>query len=254
MRTGDVEFLVEINHKIGVAQGFIVGHGNVARSLVGHVHLMALIHEPLESAAHGNDVVVRMRAENQAAFLDRIRAFGAVGVVGVGFAAGPARNGVLQPVEHVNVGVVALAVLRQQIAQAIVIVILVGQFQHGLAGGQSQVGHGFLDHRLVPGHIVNEPRGLAAREFHGRRLVYHELHIRVALQVRCRQRLHHRPLHRLIDNARLVFAPGNEHHPLGIHDLLHTQRNGAARHIGQPAEINGGIHAGGLVKGHQAGA
>ena len=43
----------------------IVMHGKVAGSLVGHVHVVSLMHETDECASHGDHVIVRVRGENQ---------------------------------------------------------------------------------------------------------------------------------------------------------------------------------------------
>ena len=55
-----VEMLVELGDEIGVADRVVVEHGDVARRLVGDVHLVPLIRKADQRAAHRDHVVVRM--------------------------------------------------------------------------------------------------------------------------------------------------------------------------------------------------
>src|SRR5690606_15889831 len=85
----------EIFGKIYKPDSIIVKNGNTAGSLVGYMHLVPLIHQTQESASHGNHVVVRMWTEDNHPLGERFCTFGALAVVGIGLAAGPAGNGML---------------------------------------------------------------------------------------------------------------------------------------------------------------
>jgi hypothetical protein len=142
-------FFGEVEHKIREAAGIVVEHGNVAGSLVGHVHVVALVHEAQQRAAHRDHVVVGVGAEDDRTFAGRQGSFGAVGVVGVGLAAGPAGNGVLDGVEYLDVELVGVAGVHQQVHQARLLVVFVGEFEDRLADGGAQPDHGAAGELLV---------------------------------------------------------------------------------------------------------
>ena len=58
--------------EIGEADRVVVEHGDVAGRLVGHVHLVPMIDQPDERAAHRNHVVVRMRREHEHALRENV--------------------------------------------------------------------------------------------------------------------------------------------------------------------------------------
>ena len=57
-------------------------------------------------------------------------ALGAVGVIGIGFAAGPAGDGVLQVIEYLDVDIIGRVIQGDQFAQSIVIIVLIGKFEN----------------------------------------------------------------------------------------------------------------------------
>ena len=61
----DVEEPVELDDEIGEAPGVVIEDGDVAAGHVGDVDLVALLDQADERAAHADDVVVGMRAEDQ---------------------------------------------------------------------------------------------------------------------------------------------------------------------------------------------
>nr|GFD04371.1 hypothetical protein [Tanacetum cinerariifolium] len=101
--------LVVLSRKVGEAQRLVVKHRNVARGLVGHVHLVALLDQPQQRATHRNHVVVGVGREDEHPLAGRHGALGAVAVVGIGLAARPARNGVLKLVKNLDIEAVCPA-------------------------------------------------------------------------------------------------------------------------------------------------
>ena len=118
--------------RVDVLQHHVVVHGHVARGFVSHVHVVTLLHEADERAAHRDHVVVGMRREDDHPFGEGRRRHGTRRVVGVGLAARPARDGVLEVVEDVDVDLVVGAALFEQFAQRVFDVILIGEFQDGV--------------------------------------------------------------------------------------------------------------------------
>ena len=116
-----------------------VGDGARARNAVGNMDLVALIDEAAERAAHGDDVVVGVRREDEDAFGENggtgaaQRADG--GVAGFRFfgitTAGPTGDGVLEFVEADEVGLVGGAVEVDEILEAGFVVVVVGELEDG---------------------------------------------------------------------------------------------------------------------------
>src|SRR5690606_17005759 len=137
----------KIEHEVGGDGGLLVGHGEVARGQVNDGDVVALFDEAREGAAHAEHLVGGFGGEDDHAFGVGRGALGAVGVVGVGFAAGPAGDGVLDLVEDADVEVVGGALLGEQVGHAVFAVVFVEEFEHGafdLAGepGDGAAGEG----------------------------------------------------------------------------------------------------------------
>ena len=67
------------------------------------MHIVFLLHQSADSAAHRDDIVVGMWREDNDTLGIRLGALRTCGVINVRLAAGPACDGVLQLVEHLNV-------------------------------------------------------------------------------------------------------------------------------------------------------
>ena len=67
------------------------------------MHIVALLSEALNGAAHGDDGILGLRAEHEAAFRIRTGALGTVGVVLVGLATGPASDCMLHLIKDADV-------------------------------------------------------------------------------------------------------------------------------------------------------
>ena len=68
--------LGKVEGKIREAPGIIVKHRYISRRLVSHVHVVALVHEAQQRAAHRNHVVVGVGREDERRFEGRHRPLG----------------------------------------------------------------------------------------------------------------------------------------------------------------------------------
>ena len=252
------EGLAELLDKIDVAVGRLVPDGDVAAGLVGDVDVVTLLAEPDERAAHADHVVVGMGTEHHDPLGERIRA--AVRPANAArLAPRPARDRALHPPEDLDVGVVGPAATGEQVLQAVLVVVFVGELEDRLAEFQRQPNHRLLRelwgplqaHRL---QRTDHPRGLEPRQPRCRRPVEHEPGVRMLLQGAGRDVAARRLLDRLADDRRLVLAEGQQHHPAGVEDRSHAHRDRLPGHVPLTEEIAGRVAAGHAVQRDQPGA
>ena len=98
------------------------------------MHVVFLLHQTADSAAHRNHVVIGMGREHYDALRIGLGTLRACRVVHIRLASWPARDGVLQLVEHLYVHQSCLSVeLLHEVSEAIIHIVLSGEFQQGLA-------------------------------------------------------------------------------------------------------------------------
>ncbi len=163
----DAEIFGDAVHEHHVAHHVFVAHCYIARCLVGHVHVMSLVDKAFEGAAHGNHVVVGVGREHNHALGVGGGAFGASGVVGVGFSAGPSGDCMLEVVENLDVGLICRAVHGEEFAEAPVVVVAVGEFEDGFSCHVAEPYHGAACELVVPFARSYFPRACYAGEFIG---------------------------------------------------------------------------------------
>ena len=95
-----VKHLVVIRNKVHKADYIIIKYGDIAGGLVGHVHLMVVFHKANKRAAHRNNIVIRVRTKDNNPFGEGLGTFGTVDIFGIGFAARPSGDGVLQLIKN----------------------------------------------------------------------------------------------------------------------------------------------------------
>src|SRR5690606_30122216 len=105
---------VKILYKLEIPPHVVIPYGCIAGGLIGDVHVMALIHQVDERAAHRDHVIVWVGRKKEYVFAGRLGAFGPVAVVYAGFAAGPAGNGMLQCIKDLGIDVISGAFVGQQ--------------------------------------------------------------------------------------------------------------------------------------------
>ena len=101
-----VEELVEAVDEVEEANNLFIAHGDVTARLVGHVDIVLLLHQSADGAAHRDDVVVGVGREDHYALGIGVGPFRTVGIIRIRLPAWPSRDGVLQVVENLDVGVV----------------------------------------------------------------------------------------------------------------------------------------------------
>ena len=152
------EELVVAVHEVHEACHLLVADSNVARCLVGDVHVVVLLNESTDCAAHRDYVVVGVRREYYHALLCWQCALRAVGVVGVRFAARPAGDGVLQVVEYLYVAVVSRAKEGEQVRESVLVIVLVGELEDWLLHELAEPNHCGAYRLVGPLAVGHEPR------------------------------------------------------------------------------------------------
>ena len=205
----------------------VIVYGHIARGLVGHVHVVSLLDQAYERSAHRNHVVVRMRREYYNPLRERKRSHGAGAVVGIRLASRPAGNGVLEVVEDLDVNLVIRSLLFEQLAQRVVQIILVSEFQYRFSHLSAQPYHSLADHFLLPVAAAHKPRSRAARKQCRSVGVGVEAYIFVALQQGGRTHRAAFAFDYVLHCLSLALAPGHEYH------LLCAQHCGYAHSYGR---------------------
>ena len=249
---GIAEKLIETIDEVHEARHLLVAHRNVAAGLVGHMHLMTLSHQTLDGATHRDDVVVGMGGEHDDTLWIGFRTLGPIGIIGIGFAAWPASNSMLQVVENLDVGVIGRAIERQKFGEAVLVVVFVGEFQDGLARLLAQPNQRRTHQLVGPRERSNQPRMYNARQTSGSSKIDDHMHIVVGLQERGGNGVGDGPFHRLANDVGLLLAPCGEEYLAGREDGADTHRYGARRHRFVGAEAKRGLLARRSIDQHEA--
>lgn len=198
-------------------------------------------------ASWGSGLSTRQR------FWIRTGALGAVGIVFVGLAAGPAGDGVLHLIKDADVQLISWALLTEEIAQAVFVVMLVGEFEDGalcLIGLPADCTTGFT---WSPGNGADEPGQFDAGELAGGTRVDVKMGVRMSLEEGCGDGFRHRAFDRFGDHVGFVVAPGHEDEFFATKNASDTHGDGEVRHIFFTSEIRSGILTGDAVQGDTAG-
>ena len=90
-----IEELVESVDEMHETNYFFVANGDITGSFVSYVYFMFLLYQTTKRTTHRNNVIIRMRRENDYTFRIRFCTFRTVGVISIRFATRPSGNGVL---------------------------------------------------------------------------------------------------------------------------------------------------------------
>ena len=161
----------------------------------------------------------------------------------------------LEVVEDVDIDFVKGAFLLQELAEAVVQVILFREFEDGLLGDFAEPNHGFPYKLGLPVAGTHQPGGYAAGEQGGRRLVHIEGDVVVLLQQGGRAVCGARAFGNGLYGRGLVFSPGHEHNSLGGEHGADTHGDGLVR-SGHDVQVEvGGLALAGVIgQAHGAGA
>src|SRR5690625_1926897 len=118
---------------------------------------MTRLQQPDPSSSKGDDVVIWMRAKDNDPLRKRFSPLRSVRVVSVRFSTGPARDGVLQLVEHLQVDIVSRSAGGQQIAHAMLVIILIRQLEDRFLQFVAEPDHCFSNLLVIPLTSRNQP-------------------------------------------------------------------------------------------------
>ena len=244
--------LVETVDEVHEACHLLIANSNVSAGFVGDMHVVALLYESSNGATHGDDIVVGVWGEDDDLLGERLCTLRTIGVVGIGLATGPARDGVLQVVEDLDVGIVGRTIECQQFRQAVLIVVLVGEFQNGLLCHLTQPDQGRTYQFVIPGAAGDEPGVYDTGETCCCRQVDDHLCVVVCLQERGRDGIGDVALYRLLDDGSFLFAPCCEENLPCRQDGVDTHRDGAGWHCLAIAKAHGHLFARGGIDEDEA--
>src|SRR5690606_37354186 len=98
------------------------------------MYFMTLVVQALKSTTHADDIIIGMGGENQTTLGVRCGTLRMIGYLYARLTPRPARNGIPEHVVYLKVDFVGIAFFHQQVAQAVIVVIFIGQTQDGFAG------------------------------------------------------------------------------------------------------------------------
>src|SRR5690606_19549917 len=200
----------------------------------------------------GDHIVVGVRRENNDALRKRLSAFGTVGIVCIGFSTRPAGDGMLKVVEDLNVDLVGGTVLGDDIAHAMLHVIVVGEFEYRLVYLLTQPHNRLAYKRFRPVDALQQPRCLHTGELRSCRLIKHHQAVGMLLQERRRYLIGDLSFKRLLDDAGLALTPGHHDHLFRFEDAAYPHRDRLVRYVLFTEEIAGRVDARHLVEGNQS--
>ena len=229
-----------------------IAHSNVSTRLVGHMNLMSLRHQALNGAAHRNNVIIGMRREHHNTLRIGLRTLWAIGVVGIRFSTRPARDGVLQVVEYLDIGIISRPIKRQEFRKAVLVVVFVRQFQNGFASLLTQPNQSRPHQLVCPRERSNQPRVHNAGQTCSCCEVYNHMCIVVSLQERGRNGVGYSSFDGFANDVGLLFSPCCEEYLSCRKNGLHTHRNSTRRNRLVSAETECRFFARSSINQHQA--
>ncbi len=236
----------------GEADGFGVGDAEVASGEVADVDVVALADEAFHGAAHAEDVVLGFWGEDEDGFGEGGGALGAGGVVGVGFAAGPAGDGLLLAVKDFDIEVIGFAVAGEQFGHAVFVVFAVAEFEDGFVFGEGEPEDGAAGFGGGPGGAADEPGQANAGEGGGGGAVEEAAGVGVALEEAGGDGFGFGAFDGAGGDVGFVATPGHDDEAAGLEDGADAHGDGEAGDVCFAEEVGGGVKAGDAVEGDEA--
>ena len=141
----------------------IIQNGNISGCFISYMYIMALLYQTGKGTSHGNNVIVRMRTENQHPFRIWICPFRTGRVICIRFSSRPSGNCMLQVIENLDIYFIGRTESFDQIAHAVVHIVLVFNFQDGLIDFLTQPDNSFADQFIVPLYFAYQPGMIGSR-------------------------------------------------------------------------------------------
>ena len=142
---------------------------------------------------------------------------------------------------------------HDEVRQAVLVVVFVGQFEDGFPDGQGEPDDGFADEVVVPVAEPDEPRSIEAGQLFGGGVVEIYFCVGVVLEVAGRQRGEDGAFDRFLHHFCLVLAPGHEVDALGFQDGFDAHGDGAVRYFLFGGEVLEGVLSGHGIEAYQSG-
>ena len=192
------------------------------------MHIVSLIHQPHQRTTHRDHVIIRVRAEYNYIFLCWLRPFRPLAVICIGFASGPACNGVLQFIKYLDVDIVGGPLVSYKIAEAVIVIILVCQFQYRIIQFQAQPHHRIFTQNVRPFGETCQPWCFYTRQHRCSRFIKNYIHMVVFLEISGRNTVVNVAFHHLFYHMCLPVAPGENINTPGAHYRGYTHCDGPA--------------------------
>ena len=131
----------------------------------------------------------------------------------------------LHIIKHGNIHLIRRTELLDQIAQTVILIIFIFNFQNGLFQLLAQPDHRLTNQLIIPIHLAHQPRVIRPSQFAGRTLINNKLHVRMHLQESCRNRIRHPSFHGSLNNRSLFLSPRHQNHSPGLHNRPDSHRD-----------------------------
>ena len=230
----EIELLIKFFGKVDKAGDIVVEYGDVARGLVGDMHLVALIGESDQRAAHRNDIVVWVRRKNEDALRENI-VVRPIAIARLLFArrltCWPAGEGRLQIAKRFEVDVVSRAVVGEQVLQAFFVVVFFGELEDRLLQTAGEPNHCFANRGVVPRYLAKQPRRARAGKVFGGCFVEDDLRVAMFLQKAGRNDGRNFFFNCLLNDRGLAFAESEQENLFRFEDGAYAHRDGTAGDI-----------------------
>ena len=190
------------------------------------MHVVTLMLQPDERTAHADDIVVGVRREDQHRFREWAALDRTEGIVGIGLAAGPSGNCMLEVVENVYVQLVVAAYGFQETFKGVLEIVLTGELEYGLPDLAAQPDNGLAAELGCPVARTDEPRGDETGKVAGGHVIDIQLDIGVTLEEAGGDIRSHFPLGDLAHHFGLAFTPGQQDDLLGAEHGAEAHCNG----------------------------
>ena len=239
----DAEQAVELDHEVGEPPGVVVEDGDVAAGHVGDVDVVPLLDQADERAAHADDVVVGMRAEDEDACFGRSRRRAGLRADRCAIISSNTRRP-SRSAGPCSRSSSYSSCSRKSSSES---------FSSPLLHLQAQPDDGPADQLRRPVDRPELPRPLDGGQLGRRRPASRRNgRVGVLLQEAGGDRVGRRPLDGLVHDRRLVLAEGQQDDLAGVEDGADAHRQGLVRHVLLAEEAAGGVAARHRVERDQA--
>ncbi len=142
---------------------------------------MMLVAQTTQGSAHGDHVVIRMRTEHDHLFRIRGGTLRTIRIVSVRLTARPSCDRMLDIVEYFDIYIIRRTIEGQQLAQSVLAIILVCQFQDRFVRQLTQPNDRTADQLIIPLAASHQPRMADSGQIVSGGKIDHDLGVRMIL-------------------------------------------------------------------------